>query len=263
VRTVPVCAHPGYMQPLPARRPVPPFPSGEPRHDRWPPGQKTACGVVSLRRHCPDQVLGVAVQPPSCPASQPSRRDSGYPAVGAVQLPRSPRRRRSGCTRRGRAPRAESPGMPGPNVVSAAQAKAAIRPGTRCPGTAFPAASPRPRLRTVWVSGVSPRARGTAAFMLPWSPPARSLTGGRRPRPAENRFPAGRKQNAMTAQATTAGCWARRSPPRRCAPSSRPHLRMGVRFRSSAHGQSDRSCPISGRSAQRSDPGCDQEFGHK
>jgi hypothetical protein len=33
------------------------------------------------------------------------------------------------------------------------------------------AASPRPaRLRTVWVSGVSPRPGGTAAFVLPWFP---------------------------------------------------------------------------------------------
>ena len=31
------------------------------------PVKKMACGAVSLRRYCPDQVLGVAVQPLSCP----------------------------------------------------------------------------------------------------------------------------------------------------------------------------------------------------
>lgn len=36
--------------------------------------------------------------------------------------------------REGRAPRAERPGMHGPNVVSPAQAQAPIRPHTRCPG---------------------------------------------------------------------------------------------------------------------------------
>ncbi len=40
---------------------------------------KKACGAISLRRHCPDQVLGVAVQPSDCPASQPSRHDLGLP----------------------------------------------------------------------------------------------------------------------------------------------------------------------------------------
>ena len=44
---------------------------------------------------------------------------------------------------------------------------------------------------------------------------------------------------------------------------SRPDLRMSARFRSSAHGKSDGSCPTSGRSARRSDAGCDQDFGHK
>jgi hypothetical protein len=38
----------------------------------------------------------------------------------------------------------------------------------------------------------------------------------------------------MTARAATAGCLARRSPPRRSTRSSRPELRLSARFRSSA-----------------------------
>ena len=53
--------------------------------------QTRVCGAISLRRHCPDQVIGVAVQPGSCPASQPFRRLRSL-AVPAVQLPLSPRR---------------------------------------------------------------------------------------------------------------------------------------------------------------------------
>ena len=72
--------HNGRTEPAPvrqpprARRPV----SRSARESR---GQtegrpkKKACGVVSLRRYCPDQVLGVAVQPLSCPglSAFPSR----------------------------------------------------------------------------------------------------------------------------------------------------------------------------------------------
>ena len=56
-----------------------------------PHGRITACGAISLRRHCPDQVLGVAVEPPGNPASQPFRRDF-LQEVRAVRLPLSPRR---------------------------------------------------------------------------------------------------------------------------------------------------------------------------
>jgi hypothetical protein len=74
-------------------------PAGK-RPARWSP----FAGIARIRS------LGVAVQPLRCPASQPSRRDSGYPAVGAVQLPRSPRRQYRRCTARrtgaqGRKPR--------------------------------------------------------------------------------------------------------------------------------------------------------------
>jgi hypothetical protein len=70
------------------------------RPARWSP----FAGIARIRS------LGVAVQPLRCPASQPSRRDSGYPTVGAVQLPRSPRRQYRRCTARrtgaqGRKPR--------------------------------------------------------------------------------------------------------------------------------------------------------------
>ena len=53
-RTEPI---PG-RQPPRVRCPVPRCLPVEPGHDRWTPGQKTACGVVSLRRQCPDQVPG-------------------------------------------------------------------------------------------------------------------------------------------------------------------------------------------------------------
>ncbi len=42
-------------------------------------GHDKACGAISLRRHCPDQVLGVAVQLLRCRLSQPFRRASGLP----------------------------------------------------------------------------------------------------------------------------------------------------------------------------------------
>jgi len=68
------------------------------------PVKETACGAISLRRHCPDQVLGVAVQLPSCLASQLSGTTPGSPrVVRPVQLPLSPRRhihagwRQGGC----------------------------------------------------------------------------------------------------------------------------------------------------------------------
>jgi len=52
-------------------------------HDRWPPGQKeTACGVVSLRRHCPDQVPGGRRSASELsPASQPFLPAPGLPGA--------------------------------------------------------------------------------------------------------------------------------------------------------------------------------------
>ncbi len=41
-------------------------------------GHDKACGAISLRRYCPDQVLGVAVQLLRC-RFQPFRRASGLP----------------------------------------------------------------------------------------------------------------------------------------------------------------------------------------
>jgi len=136
------------------------------RAKKRPAGWSPFAGIARIRS------LGVAVQPLRCPASQPSRRDSGYPAVGAVQLPRSPRRQYRRCTARrtgaqGRKPRharaerrvpgASSNPDPAPYPV---------------PSTAFLAASPDPpRLRAVRVSGGNPRPRATAAFMLPRSRP--------------------------------------------------------------------------------------------
>ena len=79
------------------------------------PGQKTACGVVSLRRHCPDQVPGGRRSASELsPASQPF-----LPAPG---LPRHSVRSSSldhladdvhVAWRQGRAPRAESPACAG------------------------------------------------------------------------------------------------------------------------------------------------------
>jgi hypothetical protein len=134
--------------------------NGRPARKR-PAGWSPFAGIARIRS------LGVAVQPLRCPASQPSRRDSGYPAVGAVQLPRSPRRQYRRCMARRTGAQGRKPRMHGPNVVSPAQAQAPIRPHTRCPvRRSWPPAQTR-RLRTVRVSGGNPRPRGTAAFMLP------------------------------------------------------------------------------------------------
>ena len=95
--------HDVRTEPIPVRQPTWPgartaFPSG--RAGAMTDGRpvKTACGGCFPSGLAWIRSLGIAVQPLSCPASQPSRRDSGYPAVGTVQLPRSPRRRWSGCT---------------------------------------------------------------------------------------------------------------------------------------------------------------------
>jgi hypothetical protein len=75
------------------RRPRTPEADPMAARKKRPAGWSPFAGIARIRS------LGVAVQPLSYPASQPSRRDSGYPAVGAVQLPRSPRRRCLRCIR--------------------------------------------------------------------------------------------------------------------------------------------------------------------
>ena len=77
-------------------------------------GKTTACGVVSLRRHCPDQVPGGRRSASELsPASQPFLPAPGLPGARSVQLPRSPRRRYSRCMGPVTAPRAESPARTG------------------------------------------------------------------------------------------------------------------------------------------------------
>jgi hypothetical protein len=70
----------------------------------------------------------------------------------------------------------------------------------------------------------------------------------------------GRASMKGPAQGRRPGRPGRCSPPRRCAPSSRPHLHVSDRFRGSAHRKSDGSCPTSGRSAQRSPVGTSTGF---
>ena len=79
-----------------------------------------------------------ACQLPGLSAFPPGLRVS--PALGSVQLPRSPRRRNSGCRAPWRAPRDESPDMHGPNDMAPAHVTAAIRPPGPVPCTTFPAA---------------------------------------------------------------------------------------------------------------------------
>ena len=77
-------------------------------------GKTTAYGVVSLRRHCPDQVPGGRRSASELsPASQPFLPAPGLPGARSVQLPRSPRRRYSRCMGPVTAPRAESPACTG------------------------------------------------------------------------------------------------------------------------------------------------------
>src|SRR5208282_2979705 len=68
------------------------------RNDRKPGAKETACGVVSLRRYCPDQVPGGrrSASELSRPLSLSSRLPVS-PVLRSVQLPRSPRRRYSRC----------------------------------------------------------------------------------------------------------------------------------------------------------------------
>ena len=107
-----------------------------------------ACGAVSLRRYCPDQVPGGRRSASELsPTSQLFLSAPGLPGARSVQLPRSPRRQYSRCMGPVTAPRAESPACTGQ--------------------TSF--------LR-------SPRPRGTAAFMLPGLA-ARPFAGGGRGRP--------------------------------------------------------------------------------
>jgi hypothetical protein len=113
-------------------------------HDRWPPGQKNG-----LRGGLPSPAL-----PGSGPWGSPFSLSAVRPLSLPVATPVTRRLVRSSsldhladdgqaARRQGRAPRAKSPGMHGPNVVSLAQAKAAIGPRTRCPCTAFLASSSR------------------------------------------------------------------------------------------------------------------------
>jgi hypothetical protein len=71
-----------------------------PRSSPKRPGpRRAACSDARTRPGLePFRNLGSGTGLPAQSASQPSRRDSGYPAVGAVQLPRSPGRRYSRCT---------------------------------------------------------------------------------------------------------------------------------------------------------------------
>ena len=57
----------------------------EPGQTGWPPGEKRPAGWSPFVGIARIRSLGVAVQPHSCLASQPSHRDSGYPAVCAGQ----------------------------------------------------------------------------------------------------------------------------------------------------------------------------------
>ena len=76
--------------------------AGEQRHQpvghrSWPPSPEhdKACEAISLRRHCPDQVLGVAIRlSPDDLSAFPADYHRGFdrPVVSAVWLPRSSRR---------------------------------------------------------------------------------------------------------------------------------------------------------------------------
>jgi hypothetical protein len=161
--------------------------------DRWPPGQKRPAGWSPFAGIARIRSLGVAVQPLRCPASQPSRRDSGYPAVGAVQLPRSPRRRYSRCTAPRTGAQGRKPGLHGQNVMSVSGASFRQRAGhvPGGPSTAFLLACPGPR-PAPRSPGQRRKPRGLAGrrrSCLQDPRPARSSTGGRCLRPAENRWP--------------------------------------------------------------------------
>jgi len=108
------------------------------RNDRWPPSQK-ACGAVSLRRHCPDQVLGGRRSAHRCPASRPSRRDSGLPGgwCGPAPSITSQTILTLHGAEDGRLARAESPGMDGPDVqapANSAQSGQRRKPAAAVPG---------------------------------------------------------------------------------------------------------------------------------
>ncbi len=112
-------------------------------------GKSTACGVVSLRRHCPDQVPGGrrSASELSPTSQQPFLPAPGLPGARSVQLPRSPRRQYTRCMARVTALRVESPACTG---------------RTSCFSEARGLAG-----------------RGTAAFMLPGLA-ARPFSGGGR-----------------------------------------------------------------------------------
>jgi len=93
------------------------------RAEKWPAGRSPFAGIARIRS------LGVAVQPLSCPRplSLPSRRRVS-PALRSVQLPRSPRRRCSGCTAPLPGAQGRKPRHAGPNVMAPVPVRAAIRP---------------------------------------------------------------------------------------------------------------------------------------
>src|SRR5512135_1746203 len=89
-----------------------------------PAGRSPFAGIARIRS------LGVAVQPLAVrPLSRPVATPVTRRLVRSSSLDHLADHTHA-VRRRGRAPRAESPGMHGPNVVSPAQAKAPIRPRT-------------------------------------------------------------------------------------------------------------------------------------
>ena len=132
--------HNGRTEPAPVRQPpgpgapyrVPPGRAGaRPRAARKkrPAGWSPFAGIARIRS------LGSPFSLSAVPASQPSRRDSGYPAVGAVQLPRSPRRQCSSCAAPMTGAQGRKPRHARANVMVLAQVKAAWDQWAACPGS--------------------------------------------------------------------------------------------------------------------------------
>ena len=94
-----------------------------------PAGWSPFAGIARIRS------LGSPFSLSAVPASQPSRRDSGYPAVGAVQLPRSPRRQCSSCAAPMTGAQGRKPRHARANVMVLAQVKAAWDQWAACPGS--------------------------------------------------------------------------------------------------------------------------------
>ena len=107
--------------------------------------KKTACGVVSLRRHCPDQVPGGrrSASQLSALSAFPSRlRLPGGWCGPAPSITSQTMVRLHGAKDGRLGPKA--PACTGPNVMSPAQATQRSGPVPGAPCTAFLAASPRP-----------------------------------------------------------------------------------------------------------------------